>query len=229
MSELKFNFSSYGKASTIPSPVNRMMASFSGDFRAGTDVNLGVGYISGEAIPTELIRKAQNEILRDRHKYPQVLNYGASSGAKDLIRSIRKFIIAMKLGELTTEVLAKKRIVIGANGATSILENISEILKPGLVITSDPIYYIYSNFLERKGFRIVAIPEDDQGILISRLQELIKKKQINADEISFIYIATVNNPTCTVISDERCHQLVKMITQLSSKIGRRIPIFLEPI
>ena len=227
MNKLSFNFSTYGYLSTTPSLVNRMMASFAADFRTGIDINLGVGYVSEDVIPRALIREAQEIILKDSRKYPNILNYGASSGTDELIQSIRNFILSTKLGDLTKEILNKKQIVIGANGATSLLESIANLLKPGLVITSDPIYYIYSNFLKRKGFQVVAIPEDDQGICVPRLQELVNQNRIDIGEVSFLYIVTVNNPTCTILSDNRCQELVEFATKQSVKLGRYIPVFFD--
>ena len=44
--------------------------------------------------------------------------------------------------------------------------------------------------------------------------------------VSF-YIVTVNNPTCTILSNNRKKELVDIVTQLSYKVGRKTPIFFD--
>ncbi|KAB3546198.1 MAG: hypothetical protein C5617_005405, partial [ANME-2 cluster archaeon] len=55
--------SKYGYASSTPSPVNRMMADFTLEFRDRIDINLGVGYVNERTIPKGLIEEAQREVL----------------------------------------------------------------------------------------------------------------------------------------------------------------------
>jgi DNA-binding transcriptional MocR family regulator len=186
-----------------------MLAEFAEDFRDGIDINLGVGYVNEKTIPNNLIMEAQREVLSHPEKYRAALNYGGSKGSRNLIASIKRYHIDNRIGGLDETTLEDKEIIIGPNGATSILDGISHLLTPGIVITADPIYYIYCNLLERAGFEVLAIPEDNYGIR------------------SFIYIVTVNNPTSTILSNQRRKELIEIITELSQDLKRKIPIFFD--
>ena len=219
--------SDYGEASSQPSPVNRMMAAFAADFRDGVDINLGVGYVNERTIPREQIADAMRAVLDRPGKYRVALNYGGPAGSANLIESIRRFHVENSIGGLTQEVLDRQEIIIGPNGATSLLEGIAHVLEPGIVVTTDPVYYIYCDFLERKGFEIVAVPEDDEGIdtdrLAARLDEFGKRRR----EIRCIYIVTVSNPTCTILSNARRRRIVELATGLSRELGRHVPVFFD--
>ena len=152
--------SKYGEASVLPSPVNEMMSSFATDFREGIDINLGVGYVNEETIPKQWISEAHMEIISNPQKYRAAMNYGSPAGSDNLRESLRLFLINNKVGDLDEEILSKKEIIIGSNGATSLLEGLAQVLKPGIVMTSDPNYYIYCDYLRRMGYKVIAIPED---------------------------------------------------------------------
>ncbi len=219
--------SEYGKASSTPAPINRMMTEFAEDFRPDKDINLGVGYVNENTIPRKLILEAMQFVIANPQKYPVALNYGGSKGSQNLIDSIKKFHIENNIGGLTQELLNSKEIIIGPNGATSLLEGIAHILKPGIVITSDPMYYIYCNFLERQGFEIVTIPEDENGIRTDLLKTKLDQLGNGRKDISFFYVVTINNPTSTILSNERRKNLVEIATETSKDLGRKIPIFFD--
>jgi DNA-binding transcriptional MocR family regulator len=108
-----------------------------------------------------------------------------------------------------------------------VLESLAEITEKGIVITSDPMYYIYCEALERKGFEVIAVPEDSEGIDVEALERKLAELGDRVAEIAFFYVVTVNNPSCTLLSNQRRRALTRIAGEVSEKIGRRTPLFLD--
>lgn len=219
--------SAYGNASSIPSAVNQLMTDFAVGFRDECDINLGVGYVNEQTIPHQQIQRACEKVLACPKKYRASLNYGGAQGSPNLIASLKRFHIENPIGGITEKTFDSRDIAIGANGATSLLESITHLLPDGIVLTADPMYYIYCNDLARKGFNVVAIPEDKEGLDTARLKAKLTALGNQKQAIRFFYIVTVNNPTCTILSNNRKRELVDIVTQLSYEVGRKIPIFFD--
>jgi 2-aminoadipate transaminase len=219
--------SSYGRVSSNPSPVTRMMSEFSSVFRDGIDINLGVGYVNEKTIPATDIHKALGIVIQSPDKYRQSLNYGDSAGSVNLIDSIRRFLVENRVGGLNDEVLREKEIIIGPNGATSLLESLAYILPEGIVVTTDPMYYIYTNFLERRGIRLLPVPEDAEGIRVDLLERKLAALGGDARQVSYFYVVTVNNPTSTVLSNRRRRELVQTVSHFCSSVGGKVPLVLD--
>ena len=196
-------------------------------FRDGRDINLGVGYVNERTIPHQQIQHACEKVLAHPKKYRASLNYGGAQGSPNLIESLRRFHVENRIGGITEQTLNNRDIVIGANGATSLLESITHLLPAGIVLTADPMYYIYCNDLGRKGFRVTAIPEDNEGLDAERLRTRLTMLSNEKEAIRFFYVVTVNNPTCTILSNNRKRELVDIVTRLSHEVGRKIPIFFD--
>ncbi len=219
--------SAYGVASSIPAPINRMMAGFASSFRNGVDINLGVGYVNEETIPRELIRQALERVLANPQKYKIALNYGGPKGSPNLIQSLHDFHLTHNIGGLTEDVLDSKEMIIGPSGATSLLEGIAHTLNKGIVITDDPKYFIYTHLLERLGFELLSVPQDCNGIQPELLKQKIAALGERQKEISFVYIVTINNPTGAILTNERRREIVHIISDICRKQNRRIPIIFD--
>jgi 2-aminoadipate transaminase len=191
------------------------------------DINLGVGYVNERTIPAGKIHHALGEVLHEPRKYRQALNYGGPAGSETLIASIRQYILDNRIGELTEAALADREIIVGPNGATSLLESVACVLPRGIVITSDPMYYIYTNFLQRCGFEMLTVPQDDEGLRTDLLADKIHRLGDRTRELSFVYVVTVDNPTCAILSNRRRSELVEIVSELSRSIGRRVPIIFD--
>ena len=167
----EIELSDYGRASTVASPVNRMMSAFAADFRDGVDVNLGVGYVNEKTIPQELIAQALAQVTERPDTYRTPFNYGGAARLTQPARLGSAHLYRARLAQRGG--LNRQEIIVGASGATSLLEAVAAILPPGLVITTDPIYYIFCELLQRQGFELLAVPEDGQGIDTSILRTKI--------------------------------------------------------
>jgi GntR family transcriptional regulator of abcA and norABC len=166
-------------------------------------------------------------VARDGNKYRQAFNYGSPAGSANLIDSLRRFLLRMKIGQLDEATLGRKRLAIGACGATSILDALAQVLPPGIVVASDPMYYIYADALQRKGFEILAVPEDEEGIDPAILDRKLRALGAGAERISCFYVVTVNNPSGTVLSNRRRKELFEVAAAWSRRQDRLIPIFYD--
>ncbi|MCQ2959221.1 MAG: pyridoxal phosphate-dependent aminotransferase [Bacteroidales bacterium] len=220
-----FTLSQFGEKSLIPSPVNNMTASFSKDFRPGVDINLGVGYVNDETIPHKRLEECFQYVLEHTEIYKNPLNYGSADGSENLRNAIKNYYVRNTIGGVTKTMMDRKSICIGANGATSILDSFAEIMPKGIVITAEPNYYIYTETLIRKGFNVLTVPEDSCGMRVDALQQLLDS--IDVDSISFFYIVTVNNPSSVIMTNERRKSIVSVVTDLSRKIGKKIPMIFD--
>lgn len=222
---MDFKYSNYGLKSFVPSAVNQLTAEFALDFREGVDINLGVGYVNDQTIPANYIRDAYANVISNPVKYRNALNYGGAEGSPNLINSIKEYHVNNSIGSLADDDFKNRKIIIGANGATSLLDAISDVFEPGIIITADPFYYIFTETLERKGYKLLAIEEDQKGIRTDKMLEATET--INPDDISFFYVVTVNNPSTSILDNNRKREIVEIANALSKKRQKLIPVIFD--
>ncbi len=219
-------FSAYGNNLLEVAPVSRLMASFARDFRPDVDINVGVGYVNEATLPYEAVVEATRRVVDAPETYRSSLNYGDPAGSRQLRAAIMN-MLASDAAVGDADLIRSKQILIGTNGATSILEGLAQIMEPGLVITSDPVYYIYSYFLDRKGFRVLALPEDAHGMVPELLEEAMFGGDLDLHDLRYVYVVSISNPTSTILTNERRHKIVDIVNRYADLTGNRIPLIFD--
>ena len=219
--------SEFAEKSLIPSPVARMTAEFAESFRDGTDINLGVGYVNEETIPSFEVIEAIKYVCTHPVDHRMPLNYGGPEGSPNLIAAVKRFLQRHD-PDFAGSRLQGLRLIIGANGATSILDALGDIFRQGMVITADPYYYIYCETLVRKGFDVRTVVEGENGLEPEALREYLNSLSLSElEKLEFIYIVTVNNPSGSVIPFAARQGIVGVVSELSERLGRKIPLFFD--
>ena len=220
-----FSLSPLAQNSQEPSFINKMTADFAGDFREGFDINLGVGYVNDQTMPSQEIAEAYTYVMQHPEIYRNALNYGGAEGSPNLSRSIKDYYLKHHIGQLGKEDLEQHQVTIGVNGATSLLDAFSDIMAAGTVITGDPFYYSYTENLSKKGFQVQAITSDHNGIIPEAIEAYLESA--DPTSISYFYIISVNNPDSIILSNERRKKIVEIVNKLSDQLGRLIPVIFD--
>lgn len=219
-------FSSYGNKLLEVAPVSRLMAAFAREFRPGFDINVGVGYVNEATLPYKATVEATRRVVDSPDEFRSSLNYGDPAGS----RQLRSAIIDMLKSDALpgdVDLIASKEVLIGTNGATSILEGLAQIMEPGLVIMADPVYYIYSYFLDRKGFRVLALPEDAHGMIPELLEEVLFGGEHDLSDLRFVYVVGISNPTSTILANDRRHRIVELVNRYTESNGKYVPLVFD--
>jgi len=222
---LKFSLSPLAEKSLKPSFINRMTSDFALDFREGMDINIGVGYVNDQTIPVEEIATCYAQVTQHPHIYRNALNYGGAEGSPNLREAISNYYKRHAIGNLSKAEVDQHEVVIGVNGATSLLDGFSDIMAPGIVITGDPFYYSYTENLSKKGFEVLSIESDDEGIIPEKIEEALA--QIDQHKLAYFYIITVNNPDSIILNNERRRRIVEIANKVSDNTGHLIPVIFD--
>ncbi|WP_157834648.1 PLP-dependent aminotransferase family protein [Oceanospirillum beijerinckii] len=162
-------------------------------------IDLAVGHPDPDLLPVELFNSLSPEQLSFGY---QNLAYGEQAGAEPF----RQMLAAWLAEDYGQPIKADELLV--TNGSSNALDMICSLLRESdaTVLVEDPCYFIALKLFKARGFNVVAVPMDEEGIELQALEQAIE--QYNP---AFIYtIPTFHNPTGITQSDNRRRALVKL-------------------
>jgi 2-aminoadipate transaminase len=208
MSSRAFDFASLFPAG-LPAP--------SVKWQGAPKINFTGGNNDPDQVPVEELIAAANAVLAREGK--TLASYGLASGPQGY-KPLREFL-ASKLKRDAGMACTFDDILI-VSGSLQALDLINAVFlaRGDTVIVEQDTYQGTLNRFTRLGVNAVGIPLDDGGMRMDALETALGDLKSRNIRPKFIYtIPTVQNPTATILSEERRVQLLK----LSEDYG--VPIF----
>lgn len=191
--------------------LNPKLPPAAGKFGGFPKYNFVGGHNDGSSIPVQTLADAVSRaLLREGNT---LATYGMQSGPQGFLplREAVAKILERRAGMKTDpdEVL----ITGGSLQAMDLVNN--ALLEPGdTVIIEEACYGGAMTKLKKLGVDWVGVPVDDDGMRMDALAETLDSLKAAGKRVKFIYtIPTVQNPTGTVLSLPRRHEMLKLAEQ----------------
>ena len=160
-------------------------------------IDLAVGQPDPDLLPIDLFRSLSVE--------QQNLAYGEQAGDE----TFRQVLSAWLSEDYEQPVNAEQLLL--TNGSSNALDMIcSQLSKPGAtILVEDPSYFIALKLFKERGFNVVALPMDEDGVELQALEQAIQKYK----PAFFYTIPSFHNPSGITQSHSRRQGIVKLAVQ----------------
>src|SRR5262249_11086862 len=175
------------------------------------------GHNDADQVPLEALIKAANDVLTREGR--TLATYGLASGPLGY-RPLREFL-ARKL-ERTAGICCDAGEILITSGSLQGLDLVNRILltRAATGITEQTPYQGALPRLSRLGGEAVGIPLDRDGMCMDALASALDDLKRRGVRPKYIYtVPTVQNPTGTILSEPRRHEMLRLAAQYG------VPIF----
>jgi 2-aminoadipate transaminase len=184
-------------------------------------ISLAAGLVDPESLPADEVRAALDAVLSDPRSARAALQYGTTQGYLPLREKLLAHVLALDGLHAGDSTLTVDDIVV-TTGSQQLLYVLGELLfDPGdIVITEAPSYFVYHGVLSSLGLRVLSVPMDEDGMITSALEELLKRLERAGDLSRVRLIYTVDyfqNPTGLTLSLLRRKQLAELARRFSKQ------------
>jgi 2-aminoadipate transaminase len=170
--------------------------------------NFTGGHNDADQVPLGALIKAANDVLTREGR--TIATYGLASGPQGY-RPLREFL-AQKLKRSAGISCAADEILI-TSGSLQALDLVNGILlaRGDTIITEAATYQGALNRWTRLGVNVIGVPLDGDGMCIDALAAALDDLKRRGVRAKYIYtIPTVQNPTGTILSEARRHDMLRL-------------------
>lgn len=184
-------------------------------------ISLAAGFVDASSLPAQQIGQAIADILSDPATAKAALQYGTTQGYSPLLHKIVTHVANLdgltpaELGVTTADVLV-------TTGSQQLLYMLSELMIDAgdIVITESPSYFVYHSVLAGNGTRVLTVPMDDEGLIVTELERLLERieQEGNLHRVKLLYtVDYFQNPTGLTLSTRRREELMEVILRWAPK------------
>ena len=197
----------------VPVSVDEMISSVYHDLRSDKILSLNLGAPHPSLLPAAKLNKSVMHVLRSSKD--SCLGYEHVQGNEVLRKQIAR--LSFNWGGA----LSEDDIVVTAGCMEALSLCLRAVTQPGDAVAAEgPTFYGILQAMQTLGLKVVEIPTDPcSGIDLDYLEQSIIKFNIKA----CLFVCNFNNPTGSVIPDEKKKQLVEMLAK------REIPLIEDDI
>lgn len=208
MNTRAFDFSSLFPASLPPPAVK---------WTGGARYNFTGGHNDPDAVPVEALRKAADAVLAREGR--TLSNYTVNTGPQGY-RPLREFVAQKLKRDAQISCTAEDIVMVSGSLQALDLVNAAFCERGDTVIYEEDCYQGSINRMTRMGVNVVGIPLDQGGMRMDALANALADLKARGVRPKFIYtIPTVQNPTATILSEERRLEMLKLSEEYA------VPIF----
>ena len=174
-------------------------------------IDLGWGHPSSRLHPIEAIRLASDRLLRSDDREP--LQYGATQGFGPFLESLAGFLSKQPAYGMSVD----PRHLFLTAGASQGLDLACTLYAPAgsTVVVEEPTYFVIEKIFRDRNVKVVGVPTDSQGMLVSGLEKLL----LDGFRPNLVYIIpTFQNPTGFCLSDDRRTHLISLANRFDFHI-----------
>lgn len=170
-----------------------------------------------DLVPVDALRAAADSVLAREGQ--ALSNYTVNTGPQGY-RPLREFVAEKLKRDAGISCTAEDIVMVSGSLQALDLVNAAFCEAGDTVIYEQESYQGSINRMTRIGVNVVGIPLDDDGMRMDALAAALADLKSRGVRPKFIYtIPTVQNPTATVMSEARRHELLKLSEEY------RVPIF----
>src|SRR3954466_1125792 len=170
-----------------------------------------------EQVPVEGLIDAVNAVLR--REGSTLATYGLASGPQGY-RPLREFLTAKLKRDASISCTADDILIVSGSLQALDLINGALLTRGDTVIFEKDSYQGALNRLARLGVNVVGLPLDHEGMRMDALAAALAELKSRGVTPKYIYtIPTVQNPTATIMSEQRRAELLR----LAGEYG--VPVF----
>lgn len=203
---------------TVEPPISDLMARA---LQTPGLISFAAGLVDEETLPAAAARTVCRRVLATPACARAALQYGTTLGLKPLREALVEHIAGLEGRSARSMNLSADQILLTTGSQQSLYLVADTLVNPGdIVIAARPSYFVFTGVLSSLGARVLTVPMDDRGMIVSEVDRLLAKLSRTGElaRVKFIYCTSYyQNPTGLTLSLSRRRELLAIAQRYSRR------------